>query len=120
MNRTVVVDSDWHFDSLCGSHLQSQCELYHVSWWYYTLVVDLIGWLFNTGLTNDRVIQENEGSERANYLSHNKLTPTCFYLFLGEKKNVKDHFMPYAVWPVALAWYVFSKWLFNRDEDNKK
>ena len=44
-NRTVVVDSDWCFDNLCGSHLQSQSELYHVSWWYYTLVIDLIGQL---------------------------------------------------------------------------
>ena len=42
LNRTVVVDSDWCFDNLCGSHLQSQSELYHVSWWYYTLVIDLI------------------------------------------------------------------------------
>ena len=25
------------------SYLQSQSELYHVSWWYYTLVIDLIG-----------------------------------------------------------------------------
>ena len=33
LNRTVVVDSDWRFDNLCGSHLQSQSELYHVSWW---------------------------------------------------------------------------------------
>ena len=41
LNRIVVVDSDWHFDNLCGSHLQSQSELYHVSWWYYTLVIDL-------------------------------------------------------------------------------
>ena len=24
LNRTVVVDSDGHFDNLCGSHLQSQ------------------------------------------------------------------------------------------------
>ena len=31
LNRTVVVDSDWHFDNLCGSHLQSQSELYHVT-----------------------------------------------------------------------------------------
>ena len=45
VNRTVVVDSDWRFDNLCGSHLQSQSELYHVSWWYYTLVIDLIGQL---------------------------------------------------------------------------
>ena len=45
LNRTVVVGSDWRFDNLCGSHLQSQSELYHVSWWYYTLVIDLIGQL---------------------------------------------------------------------------
>ena len=47
LNRTVV-DSDWCFDNLCGSHLQSQSELYHlshVSWWYYTLAIDLIGQL---------------------------------------------------------------------------
>ena len=44
-NRTVVVDSDWHLDNLCGSYLQSQSELYHVSWWYCTLVIDLIGQL---------------------------------------------------------------------------
>ena len=45
LNRTVVVDSDWRFDNLCRSHLQSQSESYHVSWWYYTLVIDLIGQL---------------------------------------------------------------------------
>ena len=33
LNRSVVVDCDWRFDNLCGSHLQSQSELYHVSWW---------------------------------------------------------------------------------------
>ena len=37
LNRTVVVDSDLRFDNLCGSHLQSQSELYHVSRWYYIL-----------------------------------------------------------------------------------
>ena len=26
LNRTVVVDSDWRFDNLCGSHLQSQSD----------------------------------------------------------------------------------------------
>ena len=45
LNRTVVVDGNWRFDNLCGSHLQSQSELYHVIWWYYTLVIDLIGQL---------------------------------------------------------------------------
>ena len=39
LNRTVVVDGDWRFDNLCSSHLQSQSESYHVSWWYYTLVI---------------------------------------------------------------------------------
>ena len=42
LNRTVV-DSFWRFNNLCGSHLQSQLELYRVSWWYLTLVIDLIG-----------------------------------------------------------------------------
>ena len=30
----TVVDSDWRFNNLCGSHLQSQNELFHVSWRY--------------------------------------------------------------------------------------
>ena len=42
LNRTVVFDSDWCFDNLFGSHLQSQSELYYASWWYLTLVIDLI------------------------------------------------------------------------------
>ena len=42
LNRTVVVDSDLR---LCGSHLQSQSELYRVSWWYYTIW--LLIWLVN-------------------------------------------------------------------------
>ena len=33
--RHIVLDS--RFDNLCGSHLQSQSELYHVSRWYYIL-----------------------------------------------------------------------------------
>ena len=45
LNRTVVVDSDWCSDNLCGSQLLSQSELYHVTWWYYTLVIDLFGQL---------------------------------------------------------------------------
>ena len=31
LNRTVCVGSDWRFDNLSGSYLQSQSELYHVS-----------------------------------------------------------------------------------------
>ena len=45
LNMSVVVDSEWRFDNLCGSDLQSQSELYHVSWGYYPLVIDLIGQL---------------------------------------------------------------------------
>ena len=45
LNTTVVVDSDWRFDNLCSSHLQSQSELYHVSWCYWTLPIDLISQL---------------------------------------------------------------------------
>ena len=41
--KAVVVDSDWRFDNLYDSYLQSQSELYYVSWWYYTLIIDLIG-----------------------------------------------------------------------------
>ena len=41
LNRTVV-DSFWRIISLWGSHRQSQIELYHVSWWSLTLVIDLI------------------------------------------------------------------------------
>ena len=49
LNRTVVVDNDWRFDNLCGSHLQSQSELYYDSWWYNTVVIDLIGQLRRNG-----------------------------------------------------------------------
>ena len=45
LKRNVVVDGDWRFDNLCSSYLQSQSELYHVSWWYYILVID--PWLVN-------------------------------------------------------------------------
>ena len=52
LNRTVVVDSDWGFDNLCGSHLQSQSELYHVSRWYSQpdSLQDETGYLYNVFL----------------------------------------------------------------------
>ena len=34
VRNIVAVDSDWRFDNLCGSHLQSLSELYHISWWH--------------------------------------------------------------------------------------
>ena len=44
LNRTVVVDSDWHFNNLCGSHLRSQNEFYPTSWW---CKLWLLTWLVN-------------------------------------------------------------------------
>ena len=64
LNRTVVVDSDWRFDNLCGSHLQSQSELYHVSWWVYTPVIDLIGQL------------------RCDVIGRLSVKPWCYWLWL--------------------------------------
>ena len=45
LNRAVVVAAVTDVSTTCAvaSHLQSQSELYHVSCWYYTLVIDLIG-----------------------------------------------------------------------------
>ena len=61
LNRTVVVDSDWRFHNLCGCHLQSQSEFYHVdSWWYYTLVIDLIGQLRRDVINNQSIIPSTE------------------------------------------------------------
>ena len=42
LNGTVV-DRDCRFSKLCGSHLQSQRELYHVTWWLLTLDIDQTG-----------------------------------------------------------------------------
>ena len=47
LNRTVVVvDSDWRFDNLSSSHLQSQSELYQASWWYWHNSLWLWRWLY--------------------------------------------------------------------------
>ena len=74
LNRTVVVDSDRRFDNLCGSHLQSQSELCHVSCWYYTLVIDLIGQLCRDVIGRLSVASEH-------YLEQTKLGGTCFNSF---------------------------------------
>ena len=44
-NKDNQIPTLWRFDNLFGSHLRSQSKLYHVSLWYYTLVIDLIGQL---------------------------------------------------------------------------
>ena len=44
LNRTVV-DSDWHFHNLCGSHLQCKSELFHVSRWLLIWLVNYVAML---------------------------------------------------------------------------
>ena len=41
LNRTVVVDCDWRFDNLCGSHLQSQSDITSVD----GIILWLLIWL---------------------------------------------------------------------------
>ena len=71
--NSTVVDSFWRFNNLCGRHLQSQLELYHVSWWYLTLVIDLI-----------------------DKLSHNVISCVsvklwCYWLWKLEMSSVRSH-----------------------------
>ena len=66
LSRTVV-DSYWHFDNLCGSHLRIQCEL--SSWWYQTLVIDLIA-----RLSRDVIDRHVVGYEDIWYSPHLKRT----------------------------------------------
>ena len=44
---TAVVDGDWHFDNLCGSHLQSQSE----SKWVDDVKLWLLTWLVNWSIS---------------------------------------------------------------------
>ena len=71
-NRTFV-DSDWRFNYLCGSHLQSQSELYHVSWWHYTLVIDLIGQL------------------RRDVIGRLSVKPWCYWLWRPSNSPIQDY-----------------------------
>ena len=43
--KRTVVDCDWHFDYLCGSNLESQSDLYDMSWWLINIKVWLLTWL---------------------------------------------------------------------------
>ena len=45
LNTTLVLNSDWRFDSLGGSHLQSQIELYPTS--VDVIKLWLLAWLVN-------------------------------------------------------------------------
>ena len=92
-NRTVVVDSDWRFDNLCGSHLQSQSELYHVSWCYYTLVIDLIGQV-TLKMTIAQVVETsvtvNNNSPIQDYIHPDDQTQTTFQAFTITSCHLAD------------------------------
>ena len=74
-----------------------------------------------TGLTNLKVIQENEDGERAKYLFHEKLSSKCLYLFSYQKKGSKRPLIK-AINSVSIAivCYILSNWPFNRGDDNEK
>ena len=45
LNKTIVNDSDWRFDNLCGSYLQSQSEFYVCMLWVDGIKLWLLTWL---------------------------------------------------------------------------
>ena len=47
LNRTIFIDSDWRFDNLCGSYLQSQSEFYVCMLWVDGIKLWLLTWLVN-------------------------------------------------------------------------
>ena len=78
-------------------------------------------WIFNRGLTNLTVIQQNEDCEKAKYPSHDKSDSKWFYLCYAKIKQVKDHCLDtvHSV-SVVLVWYILTEWPFYRGEDSKK
>ena len=74
-----------------------------------------------TGLTNLKVIQENEDGERAKYLFHEKLSSKCLYLFSYQKKGSKRPLIKATnSVSVAIVCYMLSNWPFNRGDVNEK
>ena len=75
--RTVVVDSDWRFNKLSCSHLQSQSELYHTSWWYWHNSLWLWRWLpvYRTGCWNNN-------SPIQDYVHPDNRTQPTYLIFL--------------------------------------
>ena len=70
-------------------------------------------------LTNLKVIQENEDGERAKYLSQEKLSSKCLYLFSYQKKGSKRPLIK-AMNSVSVVCYILSNWPFNRGNNNEK
>ena len=73
LNRTesIVVDSDWRFNNLCGSHLQSQRGLYHVSY----------GILFTVpSLPNHCAFDKNPWEKQ--YAVSRKIATTIFFYYM--------------------------------------
>ena len=55
---------------------------YGMPYWLFNTV-----WIFNTGLTNLRVIQQNEDCEKAKYPSHDKSASKWFYLCYAKRNK---------------------------------
>ena len=106
LNRTVVVDSDWRFDNLCGSHLQSQRELYHVSWWYYTLVIGLIGQL-RCDVVGRLSVLSHKSRDGIGY-EHPWWYYTLVIGLIGRRSKPRVLF---ALVVIGLIWLIQSKWV---------
>ena len=103
LNRTVLVDSDWRFDNLSGSHLQSQSELYHASWWYWHNSLWLWRWLYRIPHRLSKQQQSYSGlcSPGQSY------STSCFYcqydlMFAGPK--IPKPYWENNVWPMEPLW----------------
>ena len=103
LNRTIVVDSDWGIDNLCGSHLQSQSDLYHVSWWYYTLVIQLT---LTMKMTTAQVVKTsvtvNNNSPIQDYVHPDDQTRPTFEMTPG--------FKPFTVLAIKFTVYKMCSW----------
>ena len=58
--KRIVVDSDWHFDNLWGSHLQNQSELYHIDQLLVFIFLPL--WDIRDYLTKKKEIRGRDNS----------------------------------------------------------
>ena len=103
LNRTVVVDSDYPFENLCSGHLQSQSELYHVSWWYYTLVIQLTLTLkMTTAQVVETSVTVNNNSPIQDYVHPDDQTRPTFEMTPG--------FKPFTVLAIKFTVYKMCSW----------
>ena len=105
LNRTVVVvDSDWRFDNLSSSHLQSQSELYHASWWYWHNSLWLWRWLHAAQVVETTTVLFRSMFTWTIILN---LPTSCFYcqydlMFAGPK--IPKPYRENNVWPMKPLW----------------